>query len=54
MSWFFFFLFAVISLNSVVIYNLLKKAGMEDPSLFLVSGMALISACVFYKIAIGG
>lgn len=54
MIWFIFFIFSLAALNSVAVYNLLKKAGFEDPFFLIFSGLALVSACLCYKIAIGG
>lgn len=51
MSWFFFFMFCVGGLNSLVVWFLLKKAGVEAEN-FLVGGLlALFSACVCYDVA---
>ena len=52
MSWLFFFIFSVASLNSVVVYSLLKKAGLVVEELLIGSLLCLLSACVAYDIAI--
>ena len=53
MTWFLFFVFSLIALNSVIIWGLLKKAGIEDTTLLLLSGLCLLSACLMYNSAIG-
>lgn len=51
MSWFFFFIFTVASLNLVVVYSLLKKVGLDAGELLVGSLIALLSAGVCYNIA---
>ena len=51
MSWLFFFIFSVASLNSIVVYSLLKKAEFEAQELLIGSLLCLLSACVAYDIA---
>lgn len=51
MSWFFFFIFTVASLNLVVVYSLLKKAGLDAGELLVGSLLALLSAGVCYNVA---
>lgn len=51
MSWLFFFIFSTTSLNSIVVYSLLKKAGLEVEELLIGSLLCLLSACVAYDIA---
>lgn len=54
MTWFFFFIFSLTALNSVIVWGLLKKAGFEDTNILLVSGLCLLSACLMYNSATGG
>lgn len=51
MSWFFFFIFTVASLNLVVVYSLLKKVGLYAGELLVGSLLALLSAGVCYIVA---
>ena len=53
MSWFLFFVFSLVALNSDIIWGLLKKAGFEDTNILLVSGLCLLSACLMYNSATG-
>lgn len=52
MSWLFFFIFTIASLNSVVVYSLLKKAGFQMEEMLVTSLLCLLSACVAYDMAV--
>lgn len=51
MNWLFFFIFTIASLNSVVVYSLLKKAGFQIEEMLLMSLLCLLSACIAYDFA---
>jgi hypothetical protein len=53
MSWFFFFFFAIIALNSSIICGMFKRLGLDHRQFLVVGGLSLLTACFFYKIAIG-
>lgn len=51
MSWILCFFFCISGLNSLVVYYLLKKAGVEAENFLLGGLLALFSAVVCYDIA---
>ena len=51
MSWVLCFFFCVGGLNSLVVYYLLKKAGVEVENLLLGGLLALFSSVVCYDVA---
>ena len=51
MSWVLCFFFCIGGLNSIVVYYLLKKAGVEAENFLLGGLLSLFSACVCYDIA---
>lgn len=51
MSWLFFFVFTIASLNTIVIYSLFKRLGFEMEEMLVASLLCLLSACVAYDFA---
>ena len=51
MTWVLCFFFCIGGLNSIVVYYLLKKAGVEAENFLLGGLLSLFSACVCYNIA---
>lgn len=51
MSWILCFFFCIGGLNSLVVYCLLKKAGVEAENFLLGGLLALFSSVVYYDIA---
>ena len=52
MGWLLLFIFTIASLNSVVVYSLLKKAGFQMEEMLVASLLCLLSACVAYDMAV--
>ena len=52
MSWLFFFIFTIASLNTIVIYSLFKRLGFEMEEMLVASLLCLLSACAAYDFAI--
>lgn len=51
MSWLFFFIFTITSLDTVVVYSLFKRLGFEMEEMLVTSLLCLLSACVAYDFA---